>query len=37
MISALWLIPAILAGVFVGVAVIALCSASRNGQGGDDT
>lgn len=36
MISALWLIPALFAGVCIGVGVVALCTASRNGQGGDD-
>ena len=36
MISAWVLIPAFFAGVFTGVFFIALCFASRNGQGGDD-
>jgi len=35
MIPAWVLVPAFFAGVFFGVLVVALCAASRNGQGGD--
>jgi hypothetical protein len=36
MISAWWLIPAVLAGAFIGAMLMGLCAASHNGQGGCD-
>lgn len=36
MISAWWLIPAFVAGACIGLLFLALCAASRNGQGGED-
>jgi hypothetical protein len=35
MISAYWLIPAVFAGVAIGILIVAVCAASGNGQGGD--
>jgi hypothetical protein len=35
MISAYWLIPAVIAGAVIGVLIVALCAASGNGQDGD--